>query len=163
MMQNTREIKRVKFARGATIWVQDSPTHDTFCILESGTVKIVTDLNFEDRRLNTYQAGDTFGIVSGLTGNLHRSTLIAETDCNVIKVPLGMLGNYARQNRDVTLKIISLWTKQRRLFQAEISCPTLSTIFVGFVFKPATSSWRVSPLSTRMKSQPMRPAISMSV
>ena len=109
------EPRITNFPKGTSVWIQDSPSDGNFCILMSGKLRIQSDISFQSKRLNYYQAGDTFGIVSGLTHNPHRNTLIAETDCTVVKVPLSKLGLYFRRNKDLSMKMIQFYSSQLRV------------------------------------------------
>lgn len=109
------EIKTIQFSPGSAILIENSNNEGYFYILKSGAVNIQADIDFYNKIFNKYNAGDTFGLVSGLTRNPSRYTLIAESECEVIRIPINMLGKYFRDNRNICIKIISLYSSQLRL------------------------------------------------
>ena len=88
------DIKIIRFSRGTVILVEDSLNDGYFYILKSGTIVIQSDFHFYYKTFHKYLAGDTFGLVSGLTKNPSRYTLVAESECEVIRIPIKHLGNY---------------------------------------------------------------------
>ncbi len=109
------EIKSMQFAQGAAIQVEDTANEGYFYILKSGAISIQSDVPFYGKYFNKYNAGDTFGLVSGLTKNPCRYTLIADNECEIIRIPITMLGKYLRENKNICIKIISLYSNQLRL------------------------------------------------
>ena len=75
---------------------------------------------FYSKHFSKYNAGDTFGLVSGLTRNPCRYTLLADTDCEIIRIPINMLGKYLRENKNICLKITSLYSNQLRMMNSYI-------------------------------------------
>lgn len=112
--ETEQEIKTVYYKEGATVYLQDSRNEGFFYIVKSGKLQSQADIKFQDNGLNYYEKGDTFGLVSGLTGNPHRATLVAQTDCEIVRVPLSRLGGFFRENRNTSLKLISLYSRQLR-------------------------------------------------
>ncbi|MFH0977567.1 MAG: cyclic nucleotide-binding domain-containing protein [Spirochaetota bacterium] len=112
------EIKSIQFPAGSAITVENSHNEGYFYILKSGSINIQSDVEFYNKLFNKYSAGDTFGLVSGLTRNPSRYTLIAETGCEVIRIPIALLGKYFRDNKNICLKIISLYSNQLRLINS---------------------------------------------
>ncbi len=109
------ETKIIRFSQGSAVLVENSINEGFFYIVKSGTISIQSDIYFYNKYFNRYGAGDTFGLVSGLTRNPARYTLIADSDCEIIRIPIGLLGNYFQDNRNICLKIISLYSNQLRL------------------------------------------------
>jgi CRP/FNR family transcriptional regulator, cyclic AMP receptor protein len=114
------EVKTIQFSQGAAIQVEDTANEGYFFILKSGTVSIQSDVPFYGKYFNKYNAGDTFGLVSGLTKNPCRYTLIADNECELIRIPITMLGKYLRDNKNICIKIISLYSNQLRLLNSYI-------------------------------------------
>ncbi|MCP4763916.1 MAG: cyclic nucleotide-binding domain-containing protein [archaeon] len=108
------EIKIIPYSSNSTILVEDSINEGYFYILKSGTISIQSDIIFKDNTLNKYHSGDSFGLVSGLTKNPVRHTLTADSDCEVVRIPLKRLGEYLHNNRQICVKIISLYSNQLR-------------------------------------------------
>jgi CRP/FNR family transcriptional regulator, cyclic AMP receptor protein len=112
------EIKTIQFTQGSAIQVENTTNEGYFFILKTGTISIQSDVPFYGKHFSKYNAGDTFGLVSGLTRNPCRYTLIAETDCEVIRIPINLLGKYLRENKNICIKIISLYSNQLRLLNS---------------------------------------------
>ncbi|MBN2403396.1 MAG: cyclic nucleotide-binding domain-containing protein [Spirochaetes bacterium] len=112
------EIKTIQFVQGSAIQVENTPNEGYFYILKTGTLSIQSDVIFYSKHFNRYQAGDTFGLVSGLTRNPSRYTLIADEDCEIIRIPINLLGKYLRDNKNICLKIISLHSNQLRMLNS---------------------------------------------
>ncbi|MCU0820913.1 MAG: cyclic nucleotide-binding domain-containing protein [Spirochaetes bacterium] len=109
-----KDIKVINYSPGATIMVENDINEGYFYILKSGIISIQSEIIFSDRSMNKYNAGDSFGIVSGLTRNPVRFTLTADTPCEVIRIPLAKLGAYLHEQRDICLKIISSYSDELR-------------------------------------------------
>jgi CRP/FNR family transcriptional regulator, cyclic AMP receptor protein len=114
------EIKTIPFAQGAAIQVEDTPNEGFFFIIKSGSVSIQSEVPFYGKYFNKYNAGDTFGLVSGLTRNPCRHTLIADNECEIIRIPIIMLGKYLRENKNICIKIISQYSNQLRQLNSYI-------------------------------------------
>ncbi|MDY6935215.1 MAG: cyclic nucleotide-binding domain-containing protein [Spirochaetota bacterium] len=108
------EIKTIHHSPGTVIMVENSINEGYFYILKSGSVDVQYDIPFNDKILNKLNTGDTFGLVSGLTNNPVHYTLIAEADCEVIRIPIELLGDYLQNNKEICLKIVSLYSNQLR-------------------------------------------------
>ncbi len=108
------EIKIINYSAGSTVLVENSVNEGFFYIIKSGTVSIQSDIKFKDKVMKKYETGDSFGIVSGLTKNPIRNTLIVDTDCEIVRIPLSNLGDYLYNNRQICLKIISSYSNQLR-------------------------------------------------
>jgi CRP-like cAMP-binding protein len=64
--------------------------------VRKGTLAIDTEHRLNDRVLSRFEAGDSFGLVSALTGHHFLVTIYAETDAEVAEVPISKIGEYIR-------------------------------------------------------------------
>ncbi len=94
----------VQYTKGAMISMAHTPNPGFVHILKSGEINIESIFKFASKNLNRYLPGDTFGYVSAITGNPHSSTLIAATDCIVIRLSLESFFEYLKNNQEVFLK-----------------------------------------------------------
>jgi CRP-like cAMP-binding protein len=76
--------------------VQDAPNPGIFYIVRKGTLAIDTEHRLSDRVLLRFEAGDSFGLVSALTGHHFLVTIYAETDAEVAEVPISKIAEYIR-------------------------------------------------------------------
>jgi CRP-like cAMP-binding protein len=106
----------VQYTKGAMISMAHTPNPGFVHILKSGEINIESIFKFSSKELNRYVPGDTFGYVSAITGNPHSSTLIAATDCIVIRLTLESFFEYLRKNPEIFLKIISYNAEKLRAF-----------------------------------------------
>ncbi|HRG45507.1 MAG TPA: cyclic nucleotide-binding domain-containing protein [Leptospiraceae bacterium] len=106
----------VQYTKGAMISMAHTPNPGFVHILKSGEINIESIFKFASKNLNRYLPGDTFGYVSAITGNPHSSTLIAATDCIVIRLSLESFFEYLKNNQEVFLKIISYNADKLRAF-----------------------------------------------
>jgi len=114
------EVATIHFSAGSTVLVENSVNEGYFYILKSGEIKIQSRIVLKEKEYNKYKPGDTFALVSGLTKNRIRNTLSAVTDCEVARIPLNNLGEYLDKNREICLKIISLYSNHLRALDSYI-------------------------------------------
>lgn len=106
----------IQYPKGAMITMAHTQNPGEVYILKSGEIQIESIFRFNSKNLNRYLPGDTFGYVSAITRNPHSSTLVAATDCIVIRLSLENFFEYLRNNKDVFLKIISYNAEKLRAF-----------------------------------------------
>ena len=106
----------IQYQKGAMIAMAHTPNSGNVYILKSGEISIESIFRFNSKNLNRYLPGDTFGYVSAITKNPHSNTLIAATDCIVIKLSVENFFEYLRQNKSIFLKIISYNADKLRAF-----------------------------------------------
>ena len=106
----------LKISKGAIIVMGNSLNPGYVYILKSGVIQIESVFQFQNKNLNFYSPGDTFGYVSAITKNPHSSTLIANTDCIIIRMNLENFFDYLKQNKEVFLKILSYNSEKLQAF-----------------------------------------------
>lgn len=111
----------VQYTKGAMITMANTPNPGYIHILKSGEISIESIFKFSSKDLNRYLPGDTFGYVSAITKNPHSTTLIAATDCIVIRLTVDNFFEYLKDNPDVFLKIISYNAEKLRAFVNHIN------------------------------------------
>lgn len=113
MEDHMRETKIVNFKKGSTIIIKEAVNPGFFYVVKEGTVAIDTDRILNDRG-GKFHEGDTFGLVSGLTRRPHLSTIFAETDAVLIRVPIENLGQFLSKHRSVALKMLTIYSRELR-------------------------------------------------
>ena len=117
----------IQYPKGAMIAMAHTPNPGHVYILKSGEITIESVFLFNSKNLNRYLPGDTFGYVSAITRNHHSNTLIAATDCIVIRLSLENFFEYLKQNKSVFLKILSYNADKLRAFIDHIDPSTKET------------------------------------
>ncbi len=116
------DIRTVQYKRGATVIIKDSPNPGFFYVVSEGTLSIDSEKILTDR-MGRFARGDTFGLVSALTGRPYLSTVIAETDASVMKVPVSALGKFLTEQRPLALKMLSIYSRELRAWQRAVIGP----------------------------------------
>ncbi|HNN81873.1 MAG TPA: cyclic nucleotide-binding domain-containing protein, partial [Leptospiraceae bacterium] len=111
----------IQYTKGAMIAMANTPNPGYVHILKSGEIAIESIFKFSSKDLNRYLPGDTFGYVSAITKNPHSTTLVAVTDCIVIRLSVENFFEYLKNNPEVFLKIISYNAEKLRAFVNHIN------------------------------------------
>lgn len=108
------EIREIDFPAKATVVVQNSENPGYFYIVRSGTLEIDSEHRLADKVLSRFGPGDSFGLVSGLTGRRFLVTIFAATPARVARIPVRMLGTFLEQNKPLAMKLVSLYSRELR-------------------------------------------------
>ncbi len=114
-----RESRLIEFKRGSTVLVKDSVNQGYFYVVMEGTLALDVDRVLDDRK-GRFNGGDTFGLVSAMTRRPHLSTITAETDAKVLKVPIENLGHYLSQQKGLALKMIKIYSRELRAWHRNL-------------------------------------------
>ncbi len=115
------EIKIVNYPKGAAIVVQNAVNSGIFYIVRSGRVAVDSEHIQVDHDLSYYEKGDSFGLVSALTEHHFLVTLFAETDVELLQIPIRMLGSYLKERKELSMKILGLYSRELRALQKNLS------------------------------------------
>lgn len=115
------EIKSVFFSKNAVVVVQNAINPGLFFIIRSGRVRVDSEHILVDHDLTYYNPGDSFGLVSAMTERKYLVSLFADTDVELIQIPIQVLGSYLKQNKDLAMKILHLYSKELRALQRHLS------------------------------------------
>ncbi len=115
------EIKVVNYPKGAAIVVQHAINPGLFYIVRSGKVAVDSEHIQVDHELTNYNPGDSFGLVSALTEHHFLVTLFAQTDVELLQIPIRMLGSFLKGNKDLAMKILRLYSHELRALQRNLS------------------------------------------
>ncbi|TGK87736.1 Crp/Fnr family transcriptional regulator [Leptospira noumeaensis] len=118
---SVEEIKVVNFSKGAAIVVQNSINTGNFFIVRSGRVSVDSEHIVVDHELAFYEAGDSFGLVSALTEHRFLVTLFADTDVELVQIPIRLLGSYLKERKELAMKILGLYSRELRTLQKHLS------------------------------------------
>lgn len=120
-MPDTREIKSIRFQPGSAVFVQDSPNPGFFYIVKEGLLSVHSGTDFTDKELSRFEPGDTFGLVSALTVGRHLGTIQARSEAILIRVPVELLGQYLHSNRQICLKMLSLYSRELKALDKHLA------------------------------------------
>ncbi len=115
------DVKTVRYPKGAAIVVQNAVNPGIFYIVKSGRVVVDSEHIQIDHDFSVYETGDSFGLVSALTEHHFLVTLFAATDVEVIQIPIRLLGSYLRERKELSMKILGLYSKELRALQKNLS------------------------------------------
>ncbi|TGL11360.1 Crp/Fnr family transcriptional regulator [Leptospira meyeri] len=118
---SVEEIKVVNYSKGAAIVVQNSINTGNFFIVRSGRVSVDSEHIVVDHELAFYEAGDSFGLVSALTEHRFLVTLFADTDVELVQIPIRLLGSYLKERKELAMKILGLYSRELRTLQKHLS------------------------------------------
>jgi len=115
MEQETPLITTSFYKPGSVVLVQDSKNEGFFFIVKSGRLRIESGFSFKEKELSRFEAGDTFGLVSALTAGKFLGNIVAETPCELIKVPVSKLGEYLKGRKSLVIKMIKAYSHELRI------------------------------------------------
>ncbi|WP_411823656.1 Crp/Fnr family transcriptional regulator [Leptospira sp. 'Mane'] len=115
------EVKVVNYSKGAAIVVQNAVNPGLFYIVKNGRVAVDSEHIQIDHELTSYSQGDSFGLVSALTEHHFLVTLFAETDVELLQIPIRLLGSFLKENKELAMKILRLYSHELRALQRNLS------------------------------------------
>ncbi|MCB1147224.1 MAG: cyclic nucleotide-binding domain-containing protein [Leptospiraceae bacterium] len=117
----TSETKVVTYRKGTTVVVQNQPNQGYFYIVRKGTLGIDSEHRLSDKNLSIFEEGDSFGLVSALTGHTFLVTIYANTDSELLQIPINNLGTYLKSNYEIARKIMGIYIRELKLLQKHLS------------------------------------------
>lgn len=111
----------LQFKKGAAVVVQGQPNAGFFYIVRKGTLGIDSEHRLGDKALSGFDPGDSFGLVSALTGHLFLVTIFALTDAEVLEIPIDHLGVFIKKNQALGIRLMSLYARELRAFTKHLS------------------------------------------
>lgn len=114
-------MKIHNYRKGATVVVQNSPNKGFFYVVKSGILEIDSEHKLGDKELSRFEPGDSFGLVSALTGYPFLVSVFAGSDCQVIEVPIQTLGSYLKSQKELAVRMIGLYTRELRAIHKHLS------------------------------------------
>ncbi len=107
--------------QGSAVAVQNSENKGVFYIVKSGILEVDSEHRLSDKALSRFEAGDSFGMVSALTGHRFLVTVFAKTDAEVIEIPIQMMGSYLINQKSLAIRMMSLYTRELRTIHKHLS------------------------------------------
>lgn len=115
------EVRTKTYKAGTAVIVQNARNPGLFYIVRKGVLAIDTEHRLSDKVLSRFEPGDSFGLVSALTGHNFLVTIYADTDAEVAEVPIAMIGEYIRPEPHLALKILRLYSRELRTIQQHLA------------------------------------------
>lgn len=89
--------------------------------MRKGSLAIDTEHRLSDKVLARFEPGDSFGLVSALTGHHFLVTISAETDAEVAEVPISKIAEYIRPEPSLAVKVLRLYSRELRTLQQHLA------------------------------------------
>jgi len=115
------EIKIKDYKAGNTVIIQNAPNPGIFYLVRKGALAIDTEHRLNDKVLSRFEPGDSFGLVSALTGHRFLVTIYATTDAQVAEIPVSMIGSYLKSQPELAVKMLRLYSRELRTIQLHLS------------------------------------------
>ncbi|MCB1318272.1 MAG: Crp/Fnr family transcriptional regulator, partial [Leptospiraceae bacterium] len=82
---------------------------------------IDSEHRLSDKVLSRFEAGDSFGMVSALTGHRFLVTITAGTDAAILQIPVNSLGSYMKGQKELAIRILGLYSRELRALQRHLA------------------------------------------
>lgn len=115
------EVQNKTYRAGSSVVVQNAPNPGIFYIVRKGALAIDTEHRLSDKVLSRFEPGDSFGLVSALTGHHFLVTIYAETDAEVAEVPVSKIAEYIRPEPSLAVKVLRLYSRELRTLQQHLA------------------------------------------
>jgi CRP/FNR family transcriptional regulator, cyclic AMP receptor protein len=116
-----QDIKIKDYKAGSAVVIQNAPNPGIFYLVRKGILAIDTEHRLNDKVLSRFEAGDSFGLVSALTGHRFLVTIYATTDAQVAEIPVSMIGSYLKSQSELAVKMLRLYSRELRTIQLHLS------------------------------------------
>src|SRR5581483_742959 len=104
--------KVVHFGRGETV-IRQGDNGDSMFILVEGAANVVAERNGRSKQVGEIKAGECFGEMSLLTGELRSATVVASSDCEVVEIDKAVLGQSLKQNPGLLAQLSELLAQRQ--------------------------------------------------
>lgn len=114
MANSQKEIKLVQFRPGAIVVVENAANPGYFYLVRSGLLEIDPKHSLEDHALSRFGPGDSFGLVSALTGNRFLTTIYAKQSSTVYQIPIASMGEFLISRRELAMRVLLVYSRELR-------------------------------------------------
>lgn len=122
-------VSERSYKKGSILWMESSKAMPYLFIVKEGQVKR-THRVLKNKDSHIYKKGDTFGLISCLTGHDYMELMEALTDCLLILVHKDNLIPFLTSDREIFLKIISDYSNRLRELNHKQKLLTSNSIYV---------------------------------
>ena len=118
----------VHFGRNETI-IRQGENGDSMFIIVEGEASVVATRSGNSRQIANMKAGDCFGEMSLLTGELRSATVVANADCQLVEIDKAVIGQSLKENPSLLAQLSELLA--RRQLQTEDAFAGVSSTTAG--------------------------------
>ena len=104
--------KVIHFGNGETM-IRQGENGDSMFIIVEGEANVVAERNGFTRHVASIKAGDCFGEMSLLTGELRSATVVANSDCEVVEITKAVLGESLKENPELLAQLSELLAQRQ--------------------------------------------------
>lgn len=102
----------VHFGRGETI-IRQGDNGDSMFIMVAGEANVTAERHGLTRQVAGMRAGDCFGEMSLLTGELRSATVVANSDCEVVEIDKAVLGQSLKEHPELLTQLSELLAQRQ--------------------------------------------------
>lgn len=104
--------KMVHFGRGETV-IRQGENGDSMFILVEGEANVIAERGGRSKQVADFKAGDCFGEMSLLTGELRSATVVANSDCEVVEIDKTVLAPSLKDNPELLAQLSELLAQRQ--------------------------------------------------
>jgi CRP-like cAMP-binding protein len=93
--------------------IRQGENGDSMFIIVEGDANVVAERNGQSRHIASMKAGDCFGEMSLLTGELRSATVTASSDCEVVEIDKAVLGESLKANPGLLAQLSELLAQRQ--------------------------------------------------
>jgi len=101
--------------------VQNAENRGYFYIVKSGLLQVDSEHRLNDKALSHFNPGDSFGLVSALTGHKFLVTVFAARDSEVIEMPVTNFGAFLKSNQLVATSMLKMYSNELKAIHKYLS------------------------------------------
>lgn len=108
------------FPTGERVFEEGEEGEHAFVILE-GSVDVLIRVNGDNERVTTLRAGEIFGEIAALTGQMRTTSIEARESPTVLQLDRATILNLMREFPDIALELITILANRLRDTSAELA------------------------------------------
>ncbi len=110
-----------KYKPGSVVIVQGSDNPGMVYVVKSGSLTLDSEHRLNDRALSGFQPGDSFGLVSALTSKKYLVSIYAQTEVELIEIPIENMGIFLKEKPDFAIKIFRVYSRELKALNRYLS------------------------------------------
>ena len=101
--------------------VQNAANKGFFYIVKTGLLKVDSEHRLNDKALSQFGPGDSFGLVSALTGHKFLVTVFAAEDSQVVELPVANFGEFLKKQKSIAMGMLRLYSNELKAIHKYLS------------------------------------------
>ena len=114
-------MKIKKYGKDSVVVVQNADNKGFFYIVKSGLLQVDSEHRLNDKALSHFGPGDSFGLVSALTGHKYLVSVFAAQESEVIEMPVSNLGTFLKSNQGVATSMLKMYCNELKAIHKYLS------------------------------------------